>query len=107
MAIISQTQPEKHQIDLSGPQGNAMCLIGGAKTFARQLNWTFEKKKKILDEMMRGDYINLLLVFDHHFGKFIDLAASDELQNKISARLAGDPRSCNPESINPTKGGDA
>ena len=58
------------EIDLTGPDGNAFNLIGIAGNLAKQLDLD---KKKIREEMMSGDYENLLKVFDKHFGEFITL----------------------------------
>jgi len=57
-------------IDLTGPDGNAFSLMVYAKRFAKQLELDSEP---ILNEMMEGDYENLLQVFDKNFGKFVIL----------------------------------
>ena len=57
-------------IDLTGPDGNAFALMAYAKRFASQLKLD---SKLIINEMMEGDYENLLEVFDKHFGKFVIL----------------------------------
>ena len=57
-------------IDLTGPEGNAYCLLGYASQYAKQLGLD---SKKIQDEMTTGDYENLVKVFDKHFGKFVTL----------------------------------
>ena len=57
-------------IDLTGPDGNAYSLMGYANNFCKQLNID---AKPIIDEMVSGDYENLLQVFDRHFGKFVIL----------------------------------
>jgi uncharacterized protein (DUF697 family) len=57
-------------IDLTGPEGNAFCLMGYAKKFARQLNLD---GSAITAEMMTGDYENLLKVFDSYFGDYVIL----------------------------------
>jgi len=57
-------------IDLTGPDGNAFALMGYATNFAKQLGID---SKPIINEMMEGDYENLLEVFDKHFGKFVIL----------------------------------
>jgi hypothetical protein len=57
-------------IDLTGPDGNAFVLIGMARGFARQLG---DNPDPIIEEMMSGDYENLLQVFDRHFGDLIIL----------------------------------
>jgi hypothetical protein len=57
-------------IDLTGPDGNAFALMAYATNFSKQLGID---SKPILDEMMSGDYENLIQVFDEHFGKFVIL----------------------------------
>lgn len=57
-------------IDLTGSDGNAFALMGYASRFARQLGLD---SKKIVNEMMSGDYENLLEVFDSYFGDFVIL----------------------------------
>jgi hypothetical protein len=57
-------------IDLTGPDGNAFALMAYAGGFALQLGLD---KEKIINEMMSGDYENLLQVFDGYFGSFVIL----------------------------------
>lgn len=57
-------------VDLTGPQGNAWYLLGLAKTLSSQLGLDY---KLITDEMMAGDYENLITVFDTHFGDYVIL----------------------------------
>ena len=57
-------------IDLTGPDGNAFVLIGTAGNLAKQLGLD---AKAIREEMMKGDYENLVNVFDKHFGNFVTL----------------------------------
>jgi hypothetical protein len=57
-------------IDLTGPEGNAFCLMGYASKFARQLNLD---GSTIIAEMKSGDYENLLKVFDSYFGEYVIL----------------------------------
>jgi len=57
-------------IDLTGPDGNAFALMGYANRFAKQLGLD---GKAITNEMMSGDYENLLEVFDKNFGDFVIL----------------------------------
>ena len=57
-------------IDLTGPDGNAFALLGYATKFAKQLKFD---DKKITDEMMSGDYEELLEVFDRYFGDYVIL----------------------------------
>ena len=58
------------EIDLTGPDGNAFVLIGTAGNLAKQLGLD---AKAIREEMMKGDYENLVNVFDKHFGYFVTL----------------------------------
>ena len=58
------------EIDLTGPQGNSFYLIDTAQTLCKQLGYD---SKPVIDDMMAGDYDNLLSVFDKHFGDFVTL----------------------------------
>ena len=58
------------EIDLTGPNGNAFYLLGTAGNLAKQLGLN---SKEIQAEMMKGDYENLIEVFDKHFGHFVTL----------------------------------
>jgi len=57
-------------IDLTGPDGNAFALMGYAKKYAKQLKFD---DNKIINEMMSGDYEELLEVFDRYFGDYVIL----------------------------------
>ena len=57
-------------IDLTGPEGNAFCLMGYAKKFARQLDLD---ANQIIEEMKSGDYENLVMTFDRYFGEYVIL----------------------------------
>lgn len=57
----------KQVIDLTGQEGNAIALI---RRFAKELG---KDDKKIIDEMMSGDYENLLTVFYREFGEYVIL----------------------------------
>ena len=57
-------------IDLTGPDGNAFALMGYAKRFAKQLKLDSDK---IIKEMTKGDYENLIQTFDDYFGEFVIL----------------------------------
>ena len=58
------------EIDLSGPEGNAFCLLGHAKNFCGQLGKDWESLKA---EMTSDDYDHLVAVFDREFGSFVTL----------------------------------
>tara|TARA_R110000822_G_scaffold88829_1_gene205562 strand:+ start:257 stop:472 length:216 start_codon:yes stop_codon:yes gene_type:complete len=69
--MIRDKQPKSEiVIDLTGPDGNAFVLMGYAKSFAKQMG---VDSKIIIEEMMSGDYENLLEVFDKSFGDFVIL----------------------------------
>ena len=70
--MIKNKQPHEGpiEIDITGPDGNAFCLMGYAKKFATQIG---EIPEPILEDMMSGDYEHLLEVFDKHFGEFVTL----------------------------------
>jgi len=72
MAIksVKELRRGKLKIDLTGPQGNAYCLLGYAKDFCKQLEKDWPSINK---EMTSGDYENLLKVFDREFGAYVDL----------------------------------
>ena len=57
-------------IDLTGPDGNAFALMGLANKLAKQLGLDSEI---IINDMMSGDYENLLEVFDGNFGDYVIL----------------------------------
>lgn len=59
-------------IDLTGPDGNAFALMAYAKRFATQLKWA-DRGEAIINNMMSGDYENLLQVFDNAFGEYVIL----------------------------------
>ena len=68
--IKSKNEKLGIEIDLTGPDGNAFVLIGTAGNLAKQLGLD---AKAIREEMMKGDYENLVNVFDKHFGDFVTL----------------------------------
>jgi hypothetical protein len=57
-------------IDLTGPQGNAYFILGTAKNLAEQLGFN---ANEITNEMMSGNYENLIQVFDRYFGDYVIL----------------------------------
>lgn len=70
MTILTKEKPEKIELDLRGPQGNAWFLISLVREFALITN---EDPQPIIDQMMEGDYDNLVKTFDEHFGSFVNL----------------------------------
>lgn len=70
MVIRAKQSITEIVLDLTGPDGNAYALMGYAQRYAKQLNLD---GKAIVEEMMSGDYENLLQVFDKYFGEYIVL----------------------------------
>ena len=68
--IREKQTPNEIVIDLTGPDGNAFALMAYAKRFAKQLG---KDGNAITNEMMSGDYENLVEVFDREFGVFVIL----------------------------------
>jgi hypothetical protein len=68
--IKSKQEKPGIEIDLTGPDGNAFFLIGTASNLAKQLGLD---RNSIKEEMMKGDYDNLVNVFDKYFGNFVTL----------------------------------
>lgn len=68
--MIREKQPHNGPIviDITGPDGNAFALMGYARRFAKQLELD---SSAIINEMMSGDYENLLKVFDSKFGSVV------------------------------------
>lgn len=64
--------PKKQIIDLSGPEGNAFYLMAVVdKTFRR--SGAPDLGKAIIEEMKKGDYENLLRVFELYLGDHFKL----------------------------------
>lgn len=57
-------------IDLTGPDGNAYAIMAYAKQLSKQLGYDF---KPIQEQMLSGDYENLIEVFDEYFGDHVIL----------------------------------
>ena len=69
---------EKVTIDLNGPDGNAMNLVGYVKTIGKQLDMGHETIKQIQSDMLEGDYENLLSIFNKNFGQVVELTGRDD-----------------------------
>jgi len=66
-------------IDLSGPQGNVYAIMGQARTTARELEWTEEMVKALMDEMMaKKKYVEVLEIFETKFGYMFTLYRDHE-----------------------------
>lgn len=63
----------KFEIDLSGPEGNAFWLIGFSKRLGEHLGRSREELNNLANEMLSGDYKNVLHVFEREFGEYVVL----------------------------------
>lgn len=64
---------KKIEIDLAGPEGNAMVLMATARDFSRQLGWSSDRADALVKRMRSGNYDNLIQEFDKAFGHFVTL----------------------------------
>jgi hypothetical protein len=70
MIRIKKQRKGRQIIDLTGPKGNAFCLIGIARSLANRLGLDTDE---IIDEMEESDYEHLVQTFDKYFGDFVIL----------------------------------
>ena len=74
MAIKSKKdKPPMIDIDLTGPEGNPVVLLGYARKICKQLGYSQYRTEAIIEEMMLTDYEGLIYTFDREFGFFINL----------------------------------
>jgi predicted Zn-dependent protease len=65
--------PQKIEIDLTGPEGNAFFLMSYAQKWGRQLGYSEHRIKCIIDEMKLTNYEGLIHTFDREFGHFVTI----------------------------------
>jgi hypothetical protein len=63
----------QRDIDLDGPDGNAMMMVSLADSTAHQLDYNEDERKKLRDDMMSDNYVHLVRTFDKHFGDYFTL----------------------------------
>jgi len=70
-------KPKEHkskiEIDLTGEQGNSFFLLGMVRSLGTQIGFDKEKISNVQQEMMSGDYENLVQIFDREFGDYVIL----------------------------------
>jgi len=76
---IERRSDKRREIDIDGSAGNAWALMGLAQDWSRQIGIDYEP---IQEEMMSGDYIHLLKVFDKYFGSVVTLVTENEVYLK-------------------------
>lgn len=70
-SIKERKLPDKIEIDLTGPDGNAFALMAKVRQYAKPLGLN---SKKIIDEMTDAEnYDALLEVFDSYLGDYMTL----------------------------------
>ena len=65
-------------INLDGPDGNALNLIGLAVRIMRDSRMTEEEIAPIVEEMKSSDYKNLVMTFDNYFKSSVILETTNE-----------------------------
>lgn len=83
MLKIKQPQaPGRRVLDLSGgsKEGEALYLVSMAITWGKQLGLDTQK---LSNEMLSGDYFNLVAIFHENFQSVCDLEMDDELKEII------------------------
>lgn len=71
--IPAKLKPQKITIDLAGSDGNAYVLMGYAHSLGKALGLDKRHILAITQEMREKDYEHLLLVFEKHFGEYVNL----------------------------------
>ena len=69
------TGPRK--IDLRGPRGNRMILVGKAMAYAKQVDMPEAERKAMTKDMLCGDYLHVLETFEKHWGAYTTLFYGD------------------------------
>ena len=71
-SIKDRPLPDKIEIDLTGPNGNAFYVMARVRESAKPLG--LDPDKIIWDEMMKANsYDELLEIFDGYFGDYVIL----------------------------------
>ncbi len=66
-------RPDKIQLNLSAPEGNAFYMIALAKNLAKQLHMSDNEIDHIVTEMMSRDNDYLVAIFEEKFGEYVDI----------------------------------
>ena len=76
--IKPYSPPERIEIRLDGPEGNAFVLLGFARKYGEQLGWTDVQIDSIINDMQSSDYEHLIQTFDKWYGEYVDLIRPPE-----------------------------
>jgi hypothetical protein len=78
-------------INLAGPKGNVYAIISQARMTARELCWTNEMMKTLMDEMMaKKNYVEVLELFTEKFGYMFTLYRDEEDYDEALQRYDDD-----------------
>ena len=69
--IKDKPRPSRIDVDLTGPYGNAIHLMGLVDVWGRDLGYSESRIKAIQEVMIMGDYEGLIKVLDREFGDFV------------------------------------
>jgi len=75
MIVDKSTINPEETIDLDGPNGNALYLIG---YIHKVFSFKPELRDQIIEEMKSSDYYNLLQTFEYYVGHYVTLLSSDK-----------------------------
>ena len=65
--MTKDTRPKVDLGRLSGPEGNAVCILGRCQEAARHADWTDEQFAEFNTEATNGDYSHLLQTVKKYF----------------------------------------
>jgi hypothetical protein len=72
-------RPGKIVVDLTGPDGNAFALMGIMKNILLNCCYTREEINNIQEEMVAGNYEQLVEIFEREVGEYVDIYGKDEV----------------------------
>jgi hypothetical protein len=70
-------------IFLDGPCGNAFALLGRARIYGLQMKMSDAWIANLLDDMISGDYEQLLAIFHREFCAYVDLYRAIGVKYKV------------------------
>jgi hypothetical protein len=73
MSIIYKNSNDRVHVDIAGPQGTAIELLGQAALWMTQMNKTPQQMGEVIKDMTSGNYETMVQVFDREFGHFCDI----------------------------------
>jgi len=74
MILEKKEKEDKRVIYLDSPDGNAFNLLAIANSLTKQLGM---KPRTVTSKMMKGNYDNLVKVFDEYFGSIYTLVKKE------------------------------